>query len=231
MKCVTVWCSVMQFHMYDMTPPYVWHDAFICVTWLLHMCDMTRVRCRIQSDTLHTVKKKQKQHKHNYCNNEPWQPCVAACCSVKQCVAVRCSALQCSLQCSLHCSLQCVTWLLHMCDMTHATWHLAHGRTEAAAAWEWNQEPWQPCVAVCCSGSALQCVAMHCSALQRALQCVAVCVAVRCSALQCVAVRCSALQCVAELHVTPSHVWHDSFIFVTWLMQPDTLHTVKKKKQ
>ena len=25
-----------------MTRPYVWHDSFICVTWLIHMCDMTR---------------------------------------------------------------------------------------------------------------------------------------------------------------------------------------------
>jgi len=25
-----------------MTRSYVWHDSFICVTWLVHMCDMTR---------------------------------------------------------------------------------------------------------------------------------------------------------------------------------------------
>ena len=29
-------------HMCDMTHSYVWHDSFICVTWLIHMCDMTR---------------------------------------------------------------------------------------------------------------------------------------------------------------------------------------------
>jgi len=28
-------------HMCDMTPSYVWHDSFICETWLLHMWDMT----------------------------------------------------------------------------------------------------------------------------------------------------------------------------------------------
>ena len=27
--------------MCDMTHSYVWHDSFICVTWLFHMCDMT----------------------------------------------------------------------------------------------------------------------------------------------------------------------------------------------
>jgi len=45
-----VWCiyaraqhsSVMRLiHMCDMTHSYVWHDSFICVTWLIHMCDMT----------------------------------------------------------------------------------------------------------------------------------------------------------------------------------------------
>jgi len=25
-----------------MTHSYVWHDSFICVSWLIHMCDMTR---------------------------------------------------------------------------------------------------------------------------------------------------------------------------------------------
>jgi len=28
-------------HVCDMTHSYVWHDSFICVTWLIHMCDMT----------------------------------------------------------------------------------------------------------------------------------------------------------------------------------------------
>jgi len=34
--CVT-WCI----HMCDMTYSHVWNDAFICVAWLIHMCDMT----------------------------------------------------------------------------------------------------------------------------------------------------------------------------------------------
>jgi len=28
-------------HMCDITHSYVWHDSFICATWLIHMCDMT----------------------------------------------------------------------------------------------------------------------------------------------------------------------------------------------
>ena len=32
--------------MCDMTPLYVWHDSFICVTWLVHLCDMTHSSVR-----------------------------------------------------------------------------------------------------------------------------------------------------------------------------------------
>ena len=31
--------------MCDMTHSYVWQNSFICVTWLIHMCDMTRYIC------------------------------------------------------------------------------------------------------------------------------------------------------------------------------------------
>ena len=34
-------CVTWLIHMCDMTHSYVWHDSFICVTWLVHMCDMT----------------------------------------------------------------------------------------------------------------------------------------------------------------------------------------------
>ena len=34
-------CVTWLIHMCDMTHSYVWHDSFICVTWLIHMCDMT----------------------------------------------------------------------------------------------------------------------------------------------------------------------------------------------
>ena len=33
-------CVTWLIHMCDMTNSYVWHDSFICVTWLIHMCDM-----------------------------------------------------------------------------------------------------------------------------------------------------------------------------------------------
>ena len=37
----SVMCVTRLIHMCDMTHSYVRHDSFICVTWLIHMCDMT----------------------------------------------------------------------------------------------------------------------------------------------------------------------------------------------
>jgi len=31
-------CVTWLIHMCDMTHSYVWHDSFICVTWLIHLC-------------------------------------------------------------------------------------------------------------------------------------------------------------------------------------------------
>ena len=40
-------CVTWLIHMCDMTHSYMWHDSFIYVTWLIHICNMT------QSDMLH----------------------------------------------------------------------------------------------------------------------------------------------------------------------------------
>jgi len=34
-------CVTWLIHVCDMTYSSVWHDSFMCVTWLIHMCDMT----------------------------------------------------------------------------------------------------------------------------------------------------------------------------------------------
>ena len=34
-------CVTWRIHMCDMTHSYVWHVAFICVTWRIYVCDMT----------------------------------------------------------------------------------------------------------------------------------------------------------------------------------------------
>ena len=39
--CWWVWHNLVTHPMYDMSHSYVWHDSFLCVTWLIHMYDMT----------------------------------------------------------------------------------------------------------------------------------------------------------------------------------------------
>ena len=44
-------CVTWLFHMRAMPHSYEWHDSFICVPWLIHMCDMTcqHPQCRLQN--------------------------------------------------------------------------------------------------------------------------------------------------------------------------------------
>ena len=45
-------CVTWVIHMCDMSHSYVWHASFICVTWLIHMCEIQRERllfCRLQT--------------------------------------------------------------------------------------------------------------------------------------------------------------------------------------
>jgi len=101
--------------------PYVWHDSFVCVTWLIHMYDITHSYVWHGFIHLSYVTLKQKQRER-----------VAACCSVLQCVAVWLvhvwmthswfipgADMQRARNLKQN-SFICVTWLSHMCDMTHS---------------------------------------------------------------------------------------------------------------
>jgi len=84
----------------------VWHDSLICVTWLIHMWDMTH-SC-VWHDSL---------------------MCVASFFINAQ-TAIRFSRQSTSHTCDMthlyvwHDSPICVNWLTHMCDMTHSCmWH------------------------------------------------------------------------------------------------------------
>jgi len=48
-------CVTWLIHMCDMAYSYVRHDCFICVTWLIHMCDMTHVDDSCQCEWLMSV--------------------------------------------------------------------------------------------------------------------------------------------------------------------------------
>jgi len=119
-KCNEVWHDSIEIHAYlwhdscirirtcDVTLSYVWHDYFICVTWLFHMCDMTI------SYVWHD----------SFIYSDP---------SVVSASKQMCdSAHSCTFTCAIRhmCdrthsySFIVVTWLIHMCDMTHSyVWH------------------------------------------------------------------------------------------------------------
>jgi len=70
-------CVTWLIHMFNRTHSYVWHDSFICVTWLIHMCDMTPLKLNLLK-MLNMLNMLNLPH------------------------------------------LLCGTWLIHMCDMTHS---------------------------------------------------------------------------------------------------------------
>ena len=102
---------VWLIHMCDMTHSYVWQDSFICVSWLIHMCDMTHSVCDMtQCVTWLSV----------------WHDSV---CDMTKCV-IGLSVWHDSIMFDMahlyarHDSFIRMTWLIHMCDMTHSclTW-------------------------------------------------------------------------------------------------------------
>ena len=74
---------------------YVWHDLFICVTWLIHMCDTT-----------HSLWSELSQQSARLC--------------MSMCVTRLIHACDIRYLFGWHASCVCVTWLLHSCDMIHS---------------------------------------------------------------------------------------------------------------
>jgi len=84
-----------------MTHSYVWHDPFICVIWLIHVCDMTHSYVWRASFIRVTWLIHVYDMTHSYVWHD-WFVYVYM----------------------WHDSFICVTWLIHMCDMTHPyVWH------------------------------------------------------------------------------------------------------------
>jgi len=88
-------CVTWLIHMCDMTHSYVWHDSFICVTWRIHMYDMT--------------------HSHVWNNSFICAPWLTHMCDTTH-----------SHWWHIPCPMSCDTTHSYMCDMTlsHA-WHIA----------------------------------------------------------------------------------------------------------
>jgi len=93
----------------NLTHSHAWHDPFICVTWVIHACDI------IQS---HAV--------HDWFICVTWHICI---CDMTHLYAwhdsltyvTRLIYMQYTTHShAWHDSFQCVTWLIHMCDMTYS---------------------------------------------------------------------------------------------------------------
>ena len=84
-------CVTWLIHMCDMTHSHVWHDSFTYVTWLIHTCDVTHPRVWHDSFTCVAWLIHMRDVTHSHVWRDPFT---------------------------------CVTWLIHMCDMTHShVWH------------------------------------------------------------------------------------------------------------
>jgi len=118
----------MTWLIYVMTYSYVWHDAFICMTWLIHVmmyscvkhvCDMAH------SYVWHPHSCAWHPHSYVWHDSFIYEACMCVCVCVCVCVcAPRVDRHATILICVWHDSFVCVTWLIHMCDMTHLyVWH------------------------------------------------------------------------------------------------------------
>ena len=119
------WCVTWLIHMCDITHSYVWHDPFICATELIHMCDMTHPRVtwlnNMQHDMLSHGTHLESCCRHTY----EWvmshilmrHDMLSHGTHLKMCAMTQ-------TQDVCHDSSICMTWLIHMCDVTHPyVWH------------------------------------------------------------------------------------------------------------
>jgi len=98
----------------DMNRSYVWHDSFICVTWLIHICDMTR--SYVWHDSFMCALWYTASSLSCVCDMT--RSCVWHDAFVCVTWLVHTCAMTRSYVC--HDSFICVTWLIHLCDMTRS---------------------------------------------------------------------------------------------------------------
>ena len=99
------------------THSHVWHDSFTCVAWLIHMCGMTHSHNNIlvhvnATTTIEWVVTFTRVTRRVRC-------CCIHMHVVEQllCMLLYNNSSACSC---IHTYVTCVTWLIHMCDMTHS---------------------------------------------------------------------------------------------------------------
>ena len=88
-------CVTWLIHMCDMTHSYVWHDSFTCVNCLIHVWDIS-----------HSIWEMRKSHCTPFTS--------------RACVTLLIHVCDTTHPYVWHDSFICVTWLIHTCDMTHS---------------------------------------------------------------------------------------------------------------
>ena len=136
-----------------MTHSYVSHDSFICVTWLIHMCDMTHSYATWPISHTHT-------HEQVFDTAE---------------IEMSASNYVASFQKFPHTHIQdsfiCVPWLIHMCAMTHVASFQKFPHTRIQDSF--TCVPWLILLYVCMSAS------NHVASFQKLSSCWGISIVVR----------------------------------------------------
>jgi len=93
----------------DKTHPYVWHDSFKCVTWLIHMCDMDYPYVWRDSSIYMTwlIHICDMSHPYVWHDSSIFAKWLIHTFNMNDLYVWRDSSM-------------CVTWLIHWCDMTQS---------------------------------------------------------------------------------------------------------------
>jgi len=166
----------------------VWHGSFICVTWLIHMCDMTHSHVWHDSFTYVTWPIRMCGTTHSYVWHDS-----------SICVTWLIHMCDVAHSHMWHGSFICVTWLIHVCDMTHSyvTWliHMCDmtlHMCDMTHSYVWHGS------FTCVTWLIHMCDMTHSHMWHDSFVCVA--------------------WLIHMCDMAHPHVWHDSFICVTWLM-------------
>jgi len=119
-------CVTWRIHMCDMTHSYVWHDAFMCVKWLIHMCDISPAHAWHDSficaecDMRETLDFCQLLLLH-MCEIDSFICVTGLMCMHDTTDPCAWHVISATLSISVSsCFCTCVTWLIHTCDMSDA---------------------------------------------------------------------------------------------------------------
>jgi len=175
------------------------HDSFICMTWLVHMCDM----------------------KHSYVRHDsficvPWLVFLCVTCLICVCYVTHSYVMyqgfltwhihKCDMtrSCVSHDSSICVTWLIHMCHVTHSyilyqrQWCRRHSLWYRYLTW---------LIHMCVMTRILMCTTWLLYMCQKVQLYVV---------LETMVSQTFSVGGIPDM--THSQVWHDSYLCVTWLI-------------